>query len=114
VHRHWRRRSCSALRGYECDGCFFETYYNNASYYNTRHGIAVDDDDIQGAGDFYIWDNYVEGNLLNGIRVQDANNGTVQSNEVTGHTCDLNQSGASGNTWSSNMYTTRCGSVPIH
>lgn len=102
--------------GFECDGCFYEWYEYSNSFDNGHHGIAVDDDDATGAGDFYIGYNYAGYNQTAGagIRVQSANDGYVGYNYTVGHNCDLDQETATGTTWQSNTYTTRCHQVPAH
>jgi hypothetical protein len=103
----WSRDN--GVNGFECDDCQ-APWYNVLAENNGQHGISMD-------GSPQFWVNYSSflGNSEDGIRVQTSSNGAVTDSEATSSgDCDLRETGSSGNTWSNNIYGSRCGTVPAH
>lgn len=76
---------------------------------NGQHGVSLDNSSA-----IYISANEIHGNVENGLRLQNCDNGTVRYNLVDNNgTCNANQDAASsGNTWTGNTLQNWCGTVP--
>lgn len=74
-----------------------------------QHGVSLDD----GSG-FRVSGNVIRGNVEDGLRLQDADNGTISSNQADNNGgCSANQDAAStGNSWTFNTLDNWCGTVP--